>query len=811
MAEIPPDEQTKTGSGRRHVPLPARGGATRQSRHTSGATGNETSIQPPTASSIPGRGRGSSGESRPAVSNLSQRGRGNTRSYHYPAPLASSTRSGLVSPSVNMTPTVEPAGAVPQASGQAQQEPEAAPAVPFHAPNSIPLEQSSASRRDPTQSRPELLVPPSVPPKTVRDVPHPQWYIRCTLYMIAFLHTRHRVTFRAAALMLVCLGFLFSCLAGDFTKALAMPRTLKTVFAHLEISENFVVHPICTECHFVFEPNEAPEFCPDCNEEVFVPRDGAHSDMDDLQGAATADSGDNFDHPESGKRKPFMVSPIQSLSVGLQEFFKRPGMVATVNSWKTRSEVDGELRSIQDGHVWKAMKDKQGRPFFYGPHAEDEIRLGVSFSLDRYRTANCILSAMTGRKEPTAEQLQKYLKLIIDDLIVLYEDGIVIKTPEYPDRKRVRVVLVAIIADHPAMLTKEDFFTEESLRNEFPPRSGEEHRRLSKVYNDLSTPEEKKEFFETYGVRWTGFARLDYFDLGVAKTQWFTRWIETGALRSNIPQTARELNIVHKFLQSFEAPLWAGRLPLRVGEAAGGSLTADEYKFATTAPWTVVIPLVWERFSSEAEKDYEHATVRYPTSLGEYKKKLKVWEAAPKAGNTNARKPREPKAPFKRMQPGEDRNFLRFATALKILVGSSIRIEGLDRAKQLLEDYLLGFSELYGRDQMKPNHHWAVHVPDQALDYGPLHNFWAFLPERLNKVLKNLNSNNWGGGLLEVSTMREFQRMTQLEGMLNGALDETSGENVPAELQTEHRFIRYLLGSEEDREAVGTIQDAATH
>jgi hypothetical protein len=69
----------------------------------------------------------------------------------------------------------------------------------------------------------------------------------------------------------------------------------------------------------------------------------------------------------------------------------------------------------------------------------------------------------------------------------------------------------------------------------------------------------------------------------------------------------RELNIVHEFLESvgfrlnplrptsdspqFEAPLWAGRLPLRVGEAAGGSLTADEYKFATTGPWAIVVCL----------------------------------------------------------------------------------------------------------------------------------------------------------------------------------------------------------------------------
>jgi hypothetical protein len=74
--------------------------------------------------------------------------------------------------------------------------------------------------------------------------------------------------------------------------------------------------------------------------------------------------------------------------------------------------------------------------------------------------------------------------------------------------------------------------------------------------------------------------------------------------------------------------------------------------------------------------------------------------------------------------------------------------------------------QLYGANAMKPNHHWAVHVPEQVLDYGPLYGIWAFLTERLNKVLKNLNSNNWSGGLLEVSMMREFHRMAQLEGMV---------------------------------------------
>jgi hypothetical protein len=67
---------------------------------------------------------------------------------------------------------------------------------------------------------------------------------------------------------------------------------------------------------------------------------------------------------------------------------------------------------------------------------------------------------------------------------------------------------------------------------------------------------------------------------------------------------------------------------------------------------------------------------------------------------------------------------------------------------------------------MKPNHHWAVHIPQQVRDFGTLYSFWAFLTERLNKILKNVNSNNWGGGLLEVSMMREFHRAANLDGLV---------------------------------------------
>lgn len=97
------------------------------------------------------------------------------------------------------------------------------------------------------------------------------------------------------------------------------------------------------------------------------------------------------------------------------------------------------------------------------------------------------------------------------------------------------------------------------------------------------------------------------------------------------------------------------------------------------------IPILWDRSLPEAVKDYM-------TSAKSYPKRLKEWEAKiRKDPDSNAKQPVKPR---QRIQAEEDVNFLRFATALKILVGSSIRIDRIDRAKQLLEGYLLGYSKV---------------------------------------------------------------------------------------------------------------------
>ncbi|KAG1803019.1 uncharacterized protein BJ212DRAFT_1247590, partial [Suillus subaureus] len=61
-------------------------------------------------------------------------------------------------------------------------------------------------------------------------------------------------------------------------------------------------------------------------------------------------------------------------------------------------------------------------------------------------------------------------------------------------------------------------------------------------------------------------------------------------------------------------------------------------------------------------------------------------------------------------------------------------------------------------DDVKPTHHWVTHIFNQLQDYRPVYNFWTFLFEHLNKVLKSYSMNNHSNGEIEVTFMHAFQK-----------------------------------------------------
>jgi hypothetical protein len=83
---------------------------------------------------------------------------------------------------------------------------------------------------------------------------------------------------------------------------------------------------------------------------------------------------------------------------------------------------------------------------------------------------------------------------------------------------------------------------------------------------------------------------------------------------------------------------------------------------------------VWERFLPEATAKYDDEMKKYNSLKGKAK--------------------RDASEPTPRMIAGEDEIFLQFATALKLIVGRSIRMDQLDRIKSLLQGYLLNYKEV---------------------------------------------------------------------------------------------------------------------
>ncbi|KIJ08421.1 hypothetical protein PAXINDRAFT_18445 [Paxillus involutus ATCC 200175] len=357
----------------------------------------------------------------------------------------------------------------------------------------------------------------------------------------------------------------------------------------------------------------------------------------------------------------------------------------------------------------------------YGPSRSSGVLLLCISNLPwalRYRAENLLIPFMTpGPTEPTGPQLQNYLKVVVDDLLELYTHGVRYHTPLYLQGRLVRVVLLGVVCDHPAMY-QDEIFSDASLRNEFPGRKGEDHRK--RCYEEKDLPEAQRAmFFKEHGARWTELARLLYFDLvrqtiidpmhnlllGIVKTQWYSQWIQTPALRASTDKRARELDVIHRFLASFETPLWAGKLPTHVGEPAGGSLTADEYKFSACSAWPIIIPVVWVRFIDEAEHDFATTNTRQHKALAKYLKDHETWKknsemsvsaSTQKKGRkkTEGAEPVPPKLPKLCMQREEPINLLRLSAALQILCGSSIKLDMLPRAQQLLQEYLLEFKRI---------------------------------------------------------------------------------------------------------------------
>ncbi|KAH9924357.1 hypothetical protein B0H21DRAFT_712451, partial [Amylocystis lapponica] len=528
------------------------------------------------------------------------------------------------------------------------------------------------------------------------------------------------------------------------------------------------------------------------------------------------------------------------------------GMEDLMDGWRKLARKPGFYRDIFDGAIAKGLLGPDGKPFFSndisdrdkGPNGELRIALewGVdwfsylrsqiapshsscptSFSICnlppefRYRTANLMVtsilpgpkeqtSILPGPKEQTSDELQRFLRPIVSDLLRLWKQGIVIKTPGSPNE----------------WIKQQDKATPESFQ-----RGGAK-------YAALSSDHAREQFVKEFATRYTELSRLPYFNiirqvvidpmhnlfLGLVKTHFYHIWVQMKILREK-----HELRVLHEMLQDFVIPTSSGKLPKDIGTPAGGSLTADQWRLLLIIQGPIIIPQLWRaclpenpekalqdrvaRIAAEeakkaedrkkakaakdkkkAEKDAEKdkkkadkAKKKADKDAAKNSKKRKVTvdnelleqheerpsgsalpptsdlpavessNAEPDQVNTTTKKD-EPYA----LHPDDPKNFLKLSEALRILMDDILTSADIDHADRLLREYNTELITLYGASCIRPNHHYSIHTADFVRDFGPLHDFWSFLFERLNKLLKSYNTNNHGDGALETTFFAEFHR-----------------------------------------------------
>ncbi|KIJ06688.1 hypothetical protein PAXINDRAFT_158658 [Paxillus involutus ATCC 200175] len=533
------------------------------------------------------------------------------------------------------------------------------------------------------------------------------------------------------------------------------------------------------------------------------------------------------------KKIPFVKYPYLPISMQLHSILTIPGIENTLDQWRTKPRARGQYTDIFDGDICRLkLKAPDGSLFFSNlPHEKQgpagELRIGLNMGLD------CILP---GPKEQNPDQIQRFLRPIISDLLRLWRDGIKVPTESFPEGRLIRVVLVAVVCDKPAAHKVGGFGSHSHtnlctccwitqaekdkarafVKDAFKPRTNIEQRELGERYRMLTTAAARKNFVKEHATRYTQLSRLPYFDLvdqiiidpmhnlflGLVKTHFYNIWVQGKILRAN-----HELDIFHEMLADFKIPGSCGKLPTDIGMPSGGSLTADQWLLLSTVYGPIVIPQLWSACLPETDGDTlladrvaliarleadktaskakgkQRATTQATTSTSGCVADAapeQLTNLAPLGPEENPCLEDDAEMKFS-LHPDDPANFLKLSGALRLLVQNSITNQDIDRADLLIREYCTELITLYGSSCLKPNHHYACHTATYARNFGPLNGFWTFLFERLNKVLKSFKTNNHASGELETTFFNEFHRTCQ-SSRLTYSLLRMPNDSLPSEV-----------------------------
>ncbi|KEP46026.1 transposase family Tnp2 protein, partial [Rhizoctonia solani 123E] len=128
-------------------------------------------------------------------------------------------------------------------------------------------------------------------------------------------------------------------------------------------------------------------------------------------------------------------------------------------------------------------------------------------------------------------------------------------------------------------------------------------------------------------------------------------------------------------------------------------------------------------------------------------------------------------------------NVLRYCLASTLLTRHRITLDEIQQGAMFLEQVGTVFTDM--NVHLTPSFHAATHLPDHICKYGSVYNTLTARFERANRLLRNVNTNGHGHGVLETTMAKGFLRrtecyryVTELQSIEMPTADDTKTTNV---------------------------------
>lgn len=470
-------------------------------------------------------------------------------------------------------------------------------------------------------------------------------------------------------------------------------------------------------------------------------------------------------NPNTGVRGcPFKVFPYKSIISSLTEMFNRPDFQKEIRHWKNRTVPANTFSDIYDGAYWREVKDEDGVVF-----CDDDNSVQLTYNMDwfnpfsdnssasyscgamymtindlprdvRFKTLNLlVLGFMPGKKEASITQINNYSKLIVDELLKLYK-GVYIRIGDKV--VRIRATLLNITCDIPSGRKCAGFTSCTSTNacykckfqaiydqnfkkmmfadfKRYDSRTPQSVHKYAKKWLDCKTESERKEVEKQGGVRFSQFQRLPYFDI--------RRCLVIDVFHNLFLGTASAMVALwfeKKFFNDRMMELMASRakrviLPDSIQNphsriaAHFGQFTGSDWM-----TWTLIISGYVLKGILD-DDCYKH--------------------------------------------------WLLFVDACRLIIKPTVTLEEATAADALFLKFNKGIVTLYGKQYVKPNHHYHLHILSGIKDFSTVYSTWLYIFERYNKTIKNIVINYKDG--FEVTYMRSFLEAKNTNGFINRLSD----------------------------------------